>query len=549
MIALLAALATALRLYTAPRTVHPITVDGVADESAWATAPWTDAFVDITGDPAKKPVYATRLKMLWDRDYLYFYVEMEEPNLTAKLTERDSIVWHENDFEIFIDPDGDGENYFEFEFNALNTLFDLFLTKPYSRGAFVLHQWNAEGLKSAVRLKGTLNDPSDRDEGWSLEVAIPATALANGFDSPLKEGAAWRVGFSRVEWLKEEREENWTWGATGEVNMHIPEKWGVVTLGGAPRLSWVRWNAAEESEESLRAKLRTLKSRGGTGVAVDVGAARAEAHRRAARIAKEFGLEYHAWLISLLKGDAPESWYAVNRLGKSAARPEDRAYVTYYATLDPGNPEVAAYLTEVVESLASVPEIDFVQLDYIRYADYELARGLWPKYGVSGAVDYADYCYCTNCLKRYEAVKGEMSFDAFREQTLTALVNRLADAVHAKGKRLSVDVFPASARYARRMVRQNWPKWRADAFFAMNYNVFYDEGLDWIASVTAEEAASIRGSGAALYSGLKVVASRPEGAGYVDPELKGLVGEEVEAAARRALQAGADGVALFGEEL
>lgn len=546
---LLAALATAVQLYTAPRTVHPITVDGVGDESAWATAPWTDAFVDITGDPKKKPCYATRLKMLWDEAYLYFYVEMEEPNLTAKLTERDAIVWHENDFEIFIDPDGDGENYFEFEFNALNTVFDLFLTKPYSRGAFVLHQWNAEGLKSAVRLKGTLNDPSDRDEGWTLEVAIPATALANGFDLPLKENVSLRVGFSRVEWLKKEREDNWTWGATGAVDMHRPEKWGEVTLGGAPRLAWFRWNAAEDTEEALRAKLHAWKARGGTSVAIDVGVATPSAHERAAKLAKEFALEYHAWLISLLKGDAPESWYAVNRLGKSAARPEDRAYVSYYATLDPGNDAVAAYLTEVVESLASVPEVDFVQLDYIRYADHELAKGLWTKYGVSGAVDYADYCYCTNCLRRYETVKDEMDFDEFREETLTALVNRLADAVHAKGKRLSVDVFPSSARYARRMVRQNWPKWRADAFFAMNYNDFYEEDLDWIASVAAEEAASIRGKGAALYSGLKVVASRPEDGGYVDPELKGLVGEEVDDACDRSLRAGADGVALFGEIL
>lgn len=549
MTSLLAVLATAVQLYTAPRVVHPITVDGVGDESAWATAPWTDAFVDITGDEAKKPCYATRLKMLWDEQYLYFYIEMEEPNLTAKLTERDAIVWHENDFEIFIDPDGDGENYFEFEFNALNTVFDLFLTKPYSRGAFVLHQWNADGLKSAVRLKGTLNDPTDRDEGWALEVAIPATALANGFNLPLKPEAKLRVGFSRVEWLGKDREENWTWGATGAVDMHRPEKWGVVTLGGAPRYAWIRWSPEEEPEESLRAKFRNWKARGGTGVCVDVGAARASDHCKAAKIAKEFDLEYHAWLISLLKGDAPASWYTVNRLGKSAARSEDRAYVSYYATLDPGNPDVVSYLIGVVESLAAVPEVDFVQLDYIRYADYELAKGLWPKYGVTGAVDYADYCYCTNCLKRYESVKDRMSFDEFREETLTALVNRLAEAVHAQGKRLSADVFPAPERYARKMVRQNWPKWKADAFFAMNYHDFYDEGVDWIESVTADEVKALKGSGAALYSGLKVVESRPEGEGYIDPEMKGLVGEEAEAAASRALEAGADGIALFGEAL
>lgn len=541
----LAALFAGIRLYAAPEIAQPITIDGRADEPAWAAAPWTDSFVDITGDAAKAPCYRTRLKMLWDKDYLYFYVEMEEPNLTAHLTARDAIVWHENDFEIFIDPDGDGENYFEFEFNALNTVFDLFLTKPYSRGAFALHQWNAEGLKSAVTLRGTLNDPSDRDEGWSLEVAIPAAALANGFALPLKKDAKLRIGFSRVEWLKAEREENWTWGATGLVDMHRPEKWGEVTLAGIPRYRWIRWSAAEESEEKLRAALAAWKAEGGTGVCVDVGSSSPTDHARAARLAKELDLEYHAWIVSLLKADAPDSWYTVNRRGESAAKPENRAYVPYYATLDPGNPEVVSYLKGVVGALAEVEAVDFVQLDYIRYADYELAKGLWPKYAVAGAVDFADYCYCTNCLRRYETVRARLSWDAFREETLTALVNELASHVHAKGKRISVDVFPAADRYARRMVRQNWPKWQVDAYFAMNYNDFYEEGLDWIGAVTAEEAASLAGREVALYSGLKVVKARPTRAGYVDPEEKGLVGEEVVRAAELSLRAGANGIAIF----
>lgn len=220
------------RVYEAARTKDPIVIDGCADESAWADAPWSAGFVDITGDPAKAPIYSTRVKLLWNEEALYVFADLEEPKVTASLVHRDDVIWKDNDFEIFIDPDGDGENYYEFEFNALNTVFDLFLVRPYdlSEPTFVLHHWDAQGLESAVRIKGTLNDAHDRDEGWSLEVKIPSAALANGFELPFVAGRTIRVGFSRVEWLNREREENWTWGPTGVVNMHLPHRWGRVKL-------------------------------------------------------------------------------------------------------------------------------------------------------------------------------------------------------------------------------------------------------------------------------------------------------------------------------
>lgn len=218
--------------YEVPRARGEIAIDGYADEADWARAPWSDTFCDITGDPRLAPTLPTRVKMLWDTTNLYFFAELTETNVVAKLFKRDDIVWKDNDFEIFIDTDNDGENYFEFEFNAANTLFDLFLARPYSspKGTFVLHQWNADNLRSAVKVKGTLNEPKDVDEGWTLEVAIPGEALANGFKSPLKPNADLRIGFSRVEWLNPKKEENWTWGATGKIDMHMPHRWGRVLL-------------------------------------------------------------------------------------------------------------------------------------------------------------------------------------------------------------------------------------------------------------------------------------------------------------------------------
>jgi hypothetical protein len=67
-------------------------------------APWTDLFVDIQGSLKPEPYHKTRVKMLWDDEYMYFFADMEEPHLWATLTERDAVVYFDNDFEIFIDP-------------------------------------------------------------------------------------------------------------------------------------------------------------------------------------------------------------------------------------------------------------------------------------------------------------------------------------------------------------------------------------------------------------------------------------------------------------
>jgi len=42
-----------------------------------------------------------------------------------------SIIFHDNDFEVFLDPDGDNWMYYEIEVNAAGQVWDLMLVKPY----------------------------------------------------------------------------------------------------------------------------------------------------------------------------------------------------------------------------------------------------------------------------------------------------------------------------------------------------------------------------------------------------------------------------------
>jgi hypothetical protein len=227
--------------YVCYRASTPLKIDGKLDDEAWKNAPWTDDFVDIEGDKKPKPRYRTRVKMLWDDEFFYIGAEMEEPHVWGTLTAHDSIIFHDNDFEVFIDPNSHNHEYYEFEINALNTSWDLFLPKPYRDGGFALNNWEIPGLKTAVHVDGTANDPSDTDKGWSVELAIPWEVLKEAArkPSPPQEGDQWRVNFSRVEWkheivggkyrkVKGPKEDNWVWSPQHVIDMHRPELWGYV---------------------------------------------------------------------------------------------------------------------------------------------------------------------------------------------------------------------------------------------------------------------------------------------------------------------------------
>jgi len=210
-------------------------------DPAWQLAAWTHDFVDIEGDLRPKPTYRTRAKMLWDDQYFYVAAELEEPHIWATLTQHDSVIFQDNDFEVFIDPDGDNHQYYEYEINAFGTDWDLRLVKPYRDGGPALNEWEIPGLKKAVHVEGTINDPGAIDKRWCIELAFPWTVLGEFAKCPCppKVGDQWRVNFSRVEWdvkvvegkyikVPDRPEHNWVWSQQGVVNMHRPEMWGYV---------------------------------------------------------------------------------------------------------------------------------------------------------------------------------------------------------------------------------------------------------------------------------------------------------------------------------
>ena len=322
-----------------------------------------------------------------------------------------------------------------------------------------------------------------------------------------------------------------------------------------PVYAWEGYSSAATLTEHF-AKYQEL---GLKGVCINVGFS-VERADTAAKLAKQHGLEFHAWCPIMVQGTQQEgvdsTMYTVNRLGESAY--SNPPYVPYYTTLDPRNPKVAEFLIEKIKKIAAVPEVDYVQLDYIRYADVILARGLWDKYGLvmNGEYAKADFCYCPDCVAAFKKQSGIditkvcdpskiKEWAQFRCDAITALVNRISDAVHAKGKKLSADVFPGPKSYAEWMVRQQWNKWNLDAVFPMNYNDFYMEPASWVGKVTKEEAESLKGRNTLLYSGIFICHDWRNKDKVVDPENSGLLPSEIAEAVESSMAAGANGISIF----
>ena len=251
-----------IRHYTCRRTNEKIVVDGRLAQDVWQRAPRSPRFVDmVTGEPG---FLDTRVAALWDDENLYLGFWIEEPNVQAHFTERDSPIYFENDVEVFI---AGPDCYYEFEINARGTIYEVFYIwqDAYKKGGFFDPQefdlqtrtvdilggfqdamryhkhprgrrwafmdWDFPGLKTAVHVDGRLNDRLTIDRGWTVELAFPwagMKTLAQGRSLPPRDGDVWRMDFSRFETLQYNQRTTdpavgWSFNTHGVYDSHIPE--------------------------------------------------------------------------------------------------------------------------------------------------------------------------------------------------------------------------------------------------------------------------------------------------------------------------------------
>ncbi|MEA3462346.1 MAG: carbohydrate-binding family 9-like protein, partial [Bacteroidota bacterium] len=245
--------------YIAYRTASKPQIDGCLDEFVWQNAPRSPRFRDLIF--GKETIHDTRAAVLWDDEYLYVAYWIEEPDLQATLLERDAPIYQNNDVELFI---AGSDGYYEFEINSFGTIYEVLFfwdeaykagsydtiagigvgepgSKPFHGVGYKNHprgprtgffKWDFPGLQTAVYLDGTINDSSDRDRGWTVELALPweGMALLSMGDQrtvPPQDHDVWRMDFSRFNQYKQappsEDPGGWAWSPHGVWDSHVPE--------------------------------------------------------------------------------------------------------------------------------------------------------------------------------------------------------------------------------------------------------------------------------------------------------------------------------------
>ena len=215
-----------LPAYQIWHTTGTIAVDGKLDEADWAVAPGVEfvfPWEEQTGAKQK-----TTAKLLWDETHLYVAYKCEDRDLTAEHTQRDDPTYKDDCVEIFINPNpARSSMYYGMEMNCRGVLYDYFFAHP----VVLLGRIDFADVQLKTQLRGTLNKRGDRDEGWTLEVALPFSNLSElQRGVPPKPGASWRINLNRWDGLGDRRLSQWSDSGMPTPNPHNPERFGVVTF-------------------------------------------------------------------------------------------------------------------------------------------------------------------------------------------------------------------------------------------------------------------------------------------------------------------------------
>jgi len=214
-----------LPTYVVERTPQPIKVDGVLDEPVWGRLQPVGAFRRHDGSGA--PPFATAAKLCWDDEYLYLAFSCEDRDIWGTYTERDDPIYDQEVVEVFVSPSGNESDYFELEVSPRNVIWDGKIHNPENNPATATYDpsWDCAGLLTGVHVVGNLDDRADADEMWTVEMAIPFSAIAPRAPAA---GEHWRANLFRID--RGENDEYLCWSPPQDRGQspafHLPKRFG-----------------------------------------------------------------------------------------------------------------------------------------------------------------------------------------------------------------------------------------------------------------------------------------------------------------------------------
>jgi len=203
------------------RAASRITVDGKLDEAAWREAASVEFQFPWEQPGAKQK---TEVRLLWDDEALYLGYDCDDSDIVAHFDQRDDPTYRDDAVELFINPNPKQNFYYGLEMNARAVLYDYFYAFPQ----LLIKRFDMTGVKLATHLRGTLNVTSDKDQGWSLELAIPWHNFQELVRKlPPEPGSTWTANLNRWDGVEPKRRlSQWSDSGMEKPSPHNPPRFG-----------------------------------------------------------------------------------------------------------------------------------------------------------------------------------------------------------------------------------------------------------------------------------------------------------------------------------
>ncbi len=215
--------------YACMKTARKIELTGKLDDPMWLDARAIKLHDAVSGNPGR---FTTKVRILYDDDFLYVGFHCEDTYVWGTVTERDGPIWNEECVEVFVNPANVAHQYYEINLSPKNIVYDSVIlnrrTVEKPDESFIgLPEWNAAGLRTATHIDGEADAPG-KAKGWSAELAIPIAELIGAPNVPPRPGDVWRINFYRIDSPKKGAREHYAWSQTGREAFHLPWRFGTI---------------------------------------------------------------------------------------------------------------------------------------------------------------------------------------------------------------------------------------------------------------------------------------------------------------------------------
>ncbi len=204
-------------------------IDGNLDDTAWSSAIPVILKENGSGEHVEDPLLTTRVLVCHDAATIYIAFDCNDPDIWTTFTHRDEYLWEEEAVEVFIDVDAIPDNYLEIEVSPANILFDSYIVDPKKIDVPETSRLNLTGIRTAVRVNGTLNMRDDRDTSWQVEIALPYSDLINGLTPEINSDTEIKINFYRLDRNIGKERAAYSWSPTGK-SFHEPSVFGKLVL-------------------------------------------------------------------------------------------------------------------------------------------------------------------------------------------------------------------------------------------------------------------------------------------------------------------------------